>query len=1064
MRSLRLAAFLVAGFLFSLHGVYAQFNSSIEGTVLDSSGAVIPGAEVTITNVGTGAARHIRTSGEGFYRVLNLGLGKYSVTVEHEGFRASEHQDVQLAAAETARVDVVLQVGSVGEKITVEAQVPQVETEQGRVSGRIDTQQLKQLPLNGSNLYNLLAIQPGVSGRGLAATFGAGGGGANNDSFAAENQPEVNATGQRVESNGYSLDDSSVNSAARGGVANITPNADSIAEVRVVANNFSAVNGRSSGGQVEMVSKSGTNEFHGGATELFQNNTLADRNEFEASTPVFRRNQFGYYVGGPVIRNRTFFFTSFNGLRQSGARGQVYTVETAQFRNYVASTYPNSIAAKLLTQFAPAVDPTSNFKILAPVSGGIAPPAGIPETGSVAFAPAAYRNGQQFSGRIDHQLRPGKDTLYVNFYRTWAETLNGGIRPAFDRPGNEYGTFVSLNETHIFTPNVLNEFRANMMRVVGTNIFPPNAQVPAITITSLSGFSTNGYPSGYFQTNLNYKDIVSWVHGAHTIKAGGELRRVRANSINTSNFIPSYSFTSILTFAADNPYQQTRLVDPRTGVPAVNRVGLRNWEWAGFVNDDWKVRRNLTLNLGIRYENYESPTEVNGLLRNIVFGSGSNFNERLANAKVDVVPNLFPSGGGNWAPRFGFAWDPNGKGKTAIRGGYGIAYDRLFMTPLLDFRNDPPLRATATLGPLFGTSFTYALGDPSKPYLGFPIDPALQLGLDSRNGIKGARVSILAFDPNMKQAYTHNWFFGIQHEVWNKLVVEANYTGSAGHHLYEQSNINRYRGDLVANGTFQGFNPSFSVVHFISSVSNSIYHGGSLTVRRAFQNGFSIQGSYTFSRTIDDADSLTNEVNYQDISNRRLDRALAGFDVTHRFSAAGIYELPFLRGNRGIAGRVLGGWQFSGFAVLQSGFPMTVLNSAYPAGDYNADGTAFDRPNAPNIDIPRSGFSRQQFLSGIFPASAFPIPAKGSNGTLGRNTFRGPGFLELDLSLAKRFAITERVHMQLRGDAFNALNRVNLNAPMSSNVPALDLSSATFGQSTSALSPRQFQLGARIEF
>jgi hypothetical protein len=205
-------------------------------------------------------------------------------------------------------------------------------------------------------------------------------------------------------------------------------------------------------------------------------------------------------------------------------------------------------------------------------------------------------------------------------------------------------------------------------------------------------------------------------------------------------------------------------------------------------------------------------------------------------------------------------------------------------------------------------------------------------------------------------------------------------------------------------------------------------------------------------------------VNYQDISNIRLDRALAGFDVTHRFSSAGIYELPFLRGNHGFAGRVFGGWQLSGFAVLQSGFPMTVLNSAYPAGDYNADGTAFDRPNAPSIDIPRSGFSRQQFLSGIFPASAFPIPVKGTNGTLGRNTFRGPGFLEVDMSLAKRFAITERVHMQLRADAFNALNRVNLNAPMSGNVPALDLSSATFGQSTSALSPRQFQFGARIEF
>ena len=275
-----------------------------------------------------------------------------------------------MPASQTVRANVTLDVGSIGEKVTVEAQVPQVETDLGRLSGTITTQQLKQLPLNGNNLYNLLAVQPGVTGRGLAASFGAGGGGANNDSFAAENQPEISASGQRVESNGYSLDDSSVNSAARGGVANITPNADSIAEVRVVSNNFSAVNGRSSGGQIEMVSKSGTNEFHGGLSEFFQNNTLADRNEFEASVPVFRRNQFGYYVGGPIVRNRTFFFTSFNGIRQSGARGQVYSVESPQLRDYVTQNFPNSIAANLLSNYRPAVDANYNFRVVPPVAGG----------------------------------------------------------------------------------------------------------------------------------------------------------------------------------------------------------------------------------------------------------------------------------------------------------------------------------------------------------------------------------------------------------------------------------------------------------------------------------------------------------------------------------------------------------------------------------------------------------------------------------------------------------------------------------------------------------------------
>ena len=1041
--------------------LFAQYNSSIEGNVTDASGAVVPGAKVTVTNNDTGLSRSILTSGEGFYRVVNLALGRYTVAVESPGFRPAEQRDVRLAASETARVNFSLEVGPVGEKVTVEAQTPQVETEQGRVSGVIETQKLKEMPLNGRNMYNLLAVQPGVSGRGVAATFGAGGGGSNNDGFAAENQPEVYASGQRVESNSYTVDDSSVNSAARGGVANLTPNPDSIAEVRVVSNNFSAVNGRSSGGQVELVTKSGTNSFHGGATEFFENNTLSSRNEFEAKTSVYRRNEFGYYFGGPIVRNRTFFFTSFDGLRQSGARGQIYTVETAQFRDYVVANYPNSIAAKVLVTGQPAVDPTSGFKSIAnPAAGqpGISLPVGFPALGNAPFAPAAYRNGQQFNGRIDHQLRPGKDTLYGAFYRTWADTLNGGIRPAFNRPGSEIGTFISLNETHIFNPAMLNEFRGNMIRVVGLSAFPPNAQIPAISITSVSGFSTSGYPSGYFQSSFNYKDVLSWIHGSHTWKMGGELRRVRSNSINTSNFIPSYSFTSLLTFAADSPYQETRLVNPQTGLPDVNRVGLRDYEWALFLNDDWKVSRKLTLNLGVRYENFESPTEINGLLRDIVFGQGNTFGERLANATMQTVEHLYPPSPGTIVPRFGFAFDPDGKGTTSIRGGYGMAYDRLFMTPILDFRNDPPLRATATVGPQYGTSFTYALGDPSKPYLGFPIDPSLQLGVNAANGIKGVRVAVLATDPNFRQAYTHNWFLGVQHEVGWRVVLEADYTGSAGHHLYENTNVNRFRGDLLSGGGFHGYNPYFSAVNFISSGSNSFYNGFNFHVRRAFRNGFNIEGVYTFSKAMDDADTLTNAQNYLDVANRGLDRALAGFDVTHRLSLNGVWELPVFRNRRGLAGAAFGGWQLSGFAILQSGYPLSVTNGANPAGDYNLDGTAGDRPNAPLTPLPTSGYSRAQFLSGIFPASAFPIPAAGTDGTLGRNTFRGPGFAEVDLALSKRFAITERVHLSIRADSYNALNHVNLNAPVS------DLSSANFGRSTSALLPRQYQGGVRIEF
>lgn len=381
------------------------------------------------------------------------------------------------------------------------------------------------------------------------------------------------------------------------------------------------------------------------------------------------------------------------------------------------------------------------------------------------------------------------------------------------------------------------------------------------------------------------------------------------------------------------------------------------------------------------------------------------------------------------------------------------------MTPLLNFRGNPPLRATATLGPIYGTAFTYALGNPNGQYLGFPVDPALQLGLNAANGIQGARVAINAVDPNIKQAYTENWFFGIQRDLGSGIVIEADYTGSAGHHLYDDYDINRFAGDLLTNGVFHGFNPYFSNVFIISSGSNSIYQGGNFTAKRRFWRGLTLQGSYTFSKVLDDTDTLTNIAAYEDSHNRALDRGLAGFNVANRLSINGIWELPFLRAQHGPVAQALGGWQLSGLAIFQTGFPMNVANSAYPAGDYNADGAAGDRPNAPAAGIPRSGFSNAQLLGGgIFPVSAFPIPTPGTDGNLGRNVFTGPSFKEIDMSLAKHFSITERLKLEVRIEAFNVLNHVNLNAP------STDLSSASFGKATSTLLPRQFQGGLRLSF
>jgi len=1051
----------------------AQFSSAIQGTVTDSSHAAVVDAKVTVKNEATGIARSTTTSAEGLYRVSSLGPGTYSVTVQKPGFTTKEETSVPVAASEVARLDVSLNVGMVNERIDVTEQVVQVETEQGRVSGRIDAAQLKELPINGRNILNLIAIQPGIVGRGLSAGLYSGGG---SDSFSGETQPSVYASGQRFEGNNYTFDDSSVNGEARNGVTNIVPNSEAVEEVRVVANNFSAVDGRNPGAQVQLVSKAGTNEFHGVGAYYFLNNTLAARQIFDpAVLPSIRKHLYDFAGGGPIIHNRTFFFASYEGLRQGGARTASATVETPQFRDFVLQTHPDSIAAYLLKNFQPIAYPTANIRDLgSPVPGSInkiGPPDGIPDIGTAFYTPAAFRNAYQVSLRIDHELRPGKDRIYGSYFRTTNRTLSGGVRPQFDAPQDEFTYFGNLNYTHTFSSNKVNEARGGVIQLVGRPDVRKDLEVPGVNITGATGFSGALYPSGWWQTSFDFKDVFSWVHATHSLKMGGELRRMRGSAQNTSNYIPTYGFAQILDFADDAPISMNRLVNPSTGTPATLFSQLRNTEWALFVQDDWKISHNLTLNLGLRYEVFGTYNDKENTLRNFLFGSGNNELDRIAHGRVDYVGQFAPTYYKNFNPRLGFAWDPTGKSKMTVRGGYGIVNDRMATLPVENYRGNPPLLAQASLGLLLGTpSFTYSLGDPSKPFVGYPVDPALQLGLDANNGIKGARVSITSVDPNLRTPYIENWFVGIQRQVLNGTVVELNYIGSAGRHLFNSINVNRFAGDLLATGTFHGLNPSFQSISMIQSTSNSIYNGLTFSVKHAFHRGVTLQGNYTYGKAIDDTDGETGNTSWQNAWNQRAERGLAGFDVRQRLNLVGIWETPFFK-NRGAfapAHYVLGGWQLSGIAILDSGTPITVTNTAAfrldptgkvnLGGDYNADNSTGDRPNAPLTAVQTVGFSRQAFITGIVPASIFPAPAPGTDGNLGRDTFRGPGFAQVDLALTKNFKIGERINATLRGDAYNAFNRVNLTNP------TLDLNSVNFGKSTGQNTPRLMQVGLRLRF
>ncbi|MGA2118846.1 MAG: carboxypeptidase regulatory-like domain-containing protein [Bryobacteraceae bacterium] len=1057
--SLKRIELMAVLFCLSLSTASAQFGSAIQGVITDPSGTAVPNAVVHVTDVNTGIAREATTANDGLYRVTNLGLGTYRLNIEVPGFAPEERPNVHVDLNETVRADFALKIGTVVDRVTVTEQVALVDTEVGQVSAAIEPVKLNELPMNGKNVFTLLAFQPGVTGISVSPTFRAGPS-AQADTFAGETEPAINANGQRVEQNTYTLDGSFTNSPYSNGT-NLTPNADSLEEVRVIANNFSAEFGRGAAARIEMISKGGSNAFHGGASDYFQNNTLSDRNVFEGPISAFRRNQFAYNLGGRIKRDRTFFFTSYEGLRMSGGRASIVTVLTPAFENWVEQALPNGIAAQVLNVAPAAAIPTSGFVLassIAAPAGLPTPPAGLEAYGNASWVPTTQtRSGNQFSVRIDHELRPSKDKVFGNYYHTNSASIVPNVYTIFSRGYDEKTTFLSLNETHIFSPTKVNELRFGMMRYQGWEPNSNDDSIPLLNITPISAIGIDSQPLGWFQYSFNTSETFSWIHGSHSFKAGGEWRKIPTDTINTSAYIPAYYFSNVLNFAADTPYQENRYVDPATGLPVINDEHYRRHEESAFVMDDWKPLANLTLNIGLRWENFPPATDPTGHNNSLVFPPGPSIPQELANAKSEYVKYGSPFDYHNFGPRFGLAWNPGGHGTMAIRAGFGIVYDR--SNNLLSWGGNSPYHATVTMGSLYGTSFAYSLGNPSEPFLGYPVDAGLKAGINAEGGINGLKVSESTVDPKFTTAYDETWMFGLQRQLHQGWMAELDYTGSEGHHLYDSVNIDRFDGDLLNGGVFHGFNPAFSTIGWQQSVSNSVYQGVTGSVKRTFTKGVLFETYFNLGKVLTDADS-DSTATYQDVWNRAAERSPASFDVARRLALVGVWQVPFFKGQKGPAAWVLGGWQIALTGIMQSGMPVNVTSSAvFPKGDWTADGTTGDaRPDAPAASVQRSGFSRAQYIHGMFPASVFPIPTLGTDGTLGRNAFRGPGFIQPDGSLSKTFALTERVSLHVKMDAYNVANRVNLLQP------TMDVASSSFGISTSQQTPRTFQAYVRLMF
>ena len=971
-------------------------NASVGGTVRDAQESVIPNATVTLTNLGTGVSQSMKSNEAGIYEFARVRPGNYSIKVEQSGFKTFLQTPVVLEVEQRARVDARLEVGETSTLISVEAQEIRLQTESSSLGSVVTAKNIAELPLNGRFFLDLAMIQPGTvapstNGRTfLAVPSGIGIAG-------------INASGTREDSTNYLFDGINISDMVQNQIT-FQPNIDMIQEFKVQTSAFSAEYGRNAGIIVNGVSKSGTNSLHGTAYEFVRNEKFDAKNFFDrgdAPIPAFKRNVFGYSVGGPVVRNRTFFFTSYEGRR---AR-EVATLNTLVLTDAQRAAVTDPIIRKLL-ELVPRPNDATGLRFQ-----GSAP---------------RQRTLNQFSGRVDHSLG-NHDYLFGTFISNRDErtepTLQGNNLLGFGdrRPAKRY--LLALGETHIFSPTITNEFRAGLNRVridfvqdfksapQDFGIASPASVFPQITVPGNFSFGgINGFPQGRGDTAFQYADTLSWIHGKHSVKFGAEVRRFRNNNFNygTGGLI---TFGTVAAFLAGTPTQAqetARAVTPALRVTAVD----------SFAQDDVKLSRRLTLNLGMRWEYNGVPSEKYGRLS--VYDFAQN---KLFTAGTDGK-QPYQRQFANFGPRLGFAFDPFGQSKTVIRAGVGLYYDQPVTNVVTPLGSNPP--------------FSASVNNTSNISIANPF-----------NAPAGAGAAISAVDPNFKSGRVLSYNLNVQSEMFGT-VVQAAYVGSQGRHL-------RIIGDF--NQGIGGVRPisGFSSIAIHESAASSNYNGFWLSADRRLAKGLTFNTSYTFAKSIDTNSVGSSNPQAQDFRNFKAERALSDFDARHRFVFSGVYLLP-LHAQGGLMKRLVEGWSMAPIFSTQSGNPFSPI---IPVVDTRGSLVAFNRPNlAPGQSLYAPNRSPAQWLN----KAAFLTQTTGF-GNVGRNILTAPGMYNFDFSVAKNTAITERIGLQFRAEVFNIVNHPNFTQPVSQTT------STQFGQITATRavrgdvsSSRQIQLGMKLIF
>ncbi|MBM4023918.1 MAG: TonB-dependent receptor [Planctomycetes bacterium] len=1068
---------------------WPQFSSNVQGVVQDPSLAVIPGVTVTLTNLATGVEVTTVTSDSGVYRFSSLAPGRYLVSARASGFQPTT-LEITLQTAQTAGVNLVLQVRGTAEEVTISAQAPVLNIAETRIQTTIEREVLQELPLKSRDGLGLAVIAPGVTG--LGASGGTGFGAA--DNFANERMLDFNAGGRNLSGNQYTVDGLNVTSNIMQGTTNLSPNPDSIEEIAIQTNTFSVEGGWGSSIQIAVTTKSGSNDFHGTANYMFNNQHLTARTVFTQKYEPFKKHYITGTLGGPVVRNKTFFFVSTEALRSQISMGDsVRTFESTEFVNWAKANFPNSLGTKILAGY-PMRDTTitgvvrTAADVLGAECGTPAArnvPCNMPMVMTGLFRRNVARNAIQWNVRADQYLNANRDRFYVNYYKKVLD-----IQPLILRQGVENykddDTVPALQASwsHTFSPSLLNEVGFGYLRMQGKRNFTEQEamKLPSISIGFQGTGISLGGPNTWIQHNYNWRDVLSWVRGSHSLRFGfGAWHGDDDARFHGGSAKPSFYFNNLLDLVLDNPYSQSGLAfDPLTGKVAKYDYWFKLTTFGAFVQDEWKARPNVTVTAGVRWDDYGNHYPAGETkLGNIVLGQGSTMDERIAAAAVRQMPGMYyRRQNKNITPRVGIAWDPSRAGRWSIRGGIGLYRDWIPLGEENRIRANPPSFIFPTLYAHGDPKPVFSMGTSTKYPFGFALPTIPAADLDERGGLKGVQANVGGVDPAIRAPKTISYLAGFERQLVGALVGGATYSGSRSWDHINGTDFNRFPGDLL-DGKLHRLNPSFGQMIYELNRNKIYYNGMILTLRGRWGPG-SFQSSYTLAKVEDygQGGSRINRdggFNYPDQHEFELYKSYADWDIRQRFSLSGVYNLPTPHGHP-VLKVLFGRWTLSSVTILQSGTPFMVVNTSPfnpirdatgkvvgyrpGSGDYNADGLNYDYPNAPSRDL-TGKHSRQDYIRGIFTAADFPAPAPGTQGNLKRHPYRNPGFISVDTAAIKNVPVPplgERGNLQLRFEFFNVLNRVNLLGVSGS------VTGATFGRVTSTLDPRIIQLAARISF